>query len=256
MKIHYEIVGEGEPLLLIAGYTCSSSIWASVRDLLASRFQLILFDNRGSGQSEVPDVPYSIEMMGQDTLQLIERLGLERPHILGHSMGGFIAQWLAAHHPDKVGKVILANTGTQCPAYFNLRCWAQLHLRENHVPIECIVECGAPWIFSNQFLSQPNALDELIRGEKNDLFPQSLVGQRRQLEALEKFDSNPWYGNIGAPTLVLAADEERVFPPSEADKLTCGIEGAQFYLFKGNGHAPQIEAPNEFAAVVLDFLGK
>ena len=88
IEIYYEIHGEGYPLVLIAGLGCDMSIWDPILDLLKRHFKIIIFDNRGVGRSSSPSQPYTISDMALDTWNLIAKLELHKPHVLGHSMGG------------------------------------------------------------------------------------------------------------------------------------------------------------------------
>ncbi|MFW5838296.1 MAG: alpha/beta fold hydrolase, partial [Desulfovibrionaceae bacterium] len=99
VALHYETTGEGEPLLLIPGLGSDASNWPQVDKRLAERFQLVLMDNRGAGRSDSPPPPYAMADMAGDCLCVLDHLGLESAHVLGHSMGGAIALELAINHP-------------------------------------------------------------------------------------------------------------------------------------------------------------
>ena len=101
--IHYQIQGQGEPLLLIMGYRGSGFMWGEdLIALLACHFQVIFFDNRGTGLSDKPETLYTIPMMADDAAGLLRHLGIQRAHVFGVSMGGMIAQELALRHPQMV----------------------------------------------------------------------------------------------------------------------------------------------------------
>src|SRR5262245_57316151 len=95
IEIFYDVHGAGEPLLLIAGFACDHTIWSAVCPLLASRYRVIVFDNRGVGQTSAPEAAMTIPQMAEDAAGLLDGLGLGRVHVAGHSMGGMIAQELA-----------------------------------------------------------------------------------------------------------------------------------------------------------------
>src|ERR1035438_8304990 len=98
ITMYYEIHGEGEPMVLIAGLNSDHALYRGIIPQLAASHQVIVFDNRGVGQTDKPDIPYSIEMMADDTAGLLNALGIEQVHILGTSMGGRIAVALALKH--------------------------------------------------------------------------------------------------------------------------------------------------------------
>ena len=112
IDMYYEIHGEGEPVVLIAGLNSDHTLYQKLGIIprLAERYKVVAFDNRGVGQSGKPDIPYSIEMMADDTAGLLHALGIEQAHLLGTSMGGRIATALALRHPQQVKSLILVST--------------------------------------------------------------------------------------------------------------------------------------------------
>ena len=132
IEIFYEEQGAGQPLLLIAGFACDHANWAKMIPLLASRYRVIVFDNRGVGQTSAPDSLYSIRQMAEDAAGVSDAMGLSRVHVAGHSMGGQIAQELALAHPERVGTLTLLSSvrestkggkrlssrGANCPAWW------------------------------------------------------------------------------------------------------------------------------------------
>ena len=99
LNIYYEVRGEGEPLLMISGYGDSSEVWFCQITGLCREYRVILFDNRGAGRSDKPDIPYTMQMFAQDTAGLLEALSIDTAHIYGVSMGGMIAQEFALRYP-------------------------------------------------------------------------------------------------------------------------------------------------------------
>lgn len=110
INIYYEIHGQGEPLVMIAGYGDDSSIWFRQVPGLSKEYEVIIFDNRGTGRSSKPDALYTIRMMADDLAGLMDAIGIQVAHIYGHSTGGMIAQEFALCYPKKVKTLILACT--------------------------------------------------------------------------------------------------------------------------------------------------
>ena len=110
IHIHYDIHGAGEPVVLIGGLGSDAYLWTRQIPALAQGFQVIAFDNRGAGASDKPDEPYTIPMFAADTAGLLDALGIEKAHIVGASMGGFIAQEFALTYPQRVNRLVLACT--------------------------------------------------------------------------------------------------------------------------------------------------
>jgi 3-oxoadipate enol-lactonase len=122
IRIHYEVHGEGRPLLFILGFGADVSEHTALIDQLAALSRIIAFDNRGAGRTDKPDAPYSIELMAADALGVMDALGVSRADVLGISLGGRIALELALGHPERVERLILVSTSARvvpswaCPA--------------------------------------------------------------------------------------------------------------------------------------------
>ena len=107
IRIYYETRGDGEPVVLIGGLGSTLESWSAQVALYSERFRVITFDNRGSGRSDKPDCPYSIEQMADDVAGLLDFLEIPRAHFVGKSMGGMVAQWLGIKYPERVGKLVM-----------------------------------------------------------------------------------------------------------------------------------------------------
>src|SRR5208337_2487529 len=110
INMYYEVSGEGEPLVLIAGLGTDLTVYERVIGCLSKKFRVLAFDNRGVGRTDKPDIPYSIEMMADDTAALMNAAGFRKAHVLGISMGGRVAMGLALQHPEMVRSLVLAST--------------------------------------------------------------------------------------------------------------------------------------------------
>ena len=110
IKMYYETYGEGHPVVLIGGLGSQIQSWATQVPIYSKHFKVIVFDNRGAGKSDKPDVPYTTEIMADDTAGLLDTLGVESAYVVGKSMGGMIGQWLAIKYPEKVKRLVLGCT--------------------------------------------------------------------------------------------------------------------------------------------------
>ena len=253
IDLYYEQEGRGAPLVLISGYTTDLSAWTLIRQELAKHFQLFMFDNRGAGRSDSPDSPCTIDVMADDTRALIEALRLHRPYILGQSMGGAIAQTLAFKYPESTGKLILANTFIRLreASAFSLRYFFKL--RSQGMPLAETLEGSLPWLFSSAFLKNKAQTREFIQLVEKYPYLQSLVGQKRQLEAILQFDSEPWFKKISVPTLIIEGGDD-IICPADSQRLAEGILGARLVSFPNQAHMLPIEKPAEFVDAILSFL--
>lgn len=199
INMYYEIHGTGEPLVLIVGLNSDHTLYRSFLPKLVPHNQVILFDNRGVGQSSKPDIPYSIEMMADDTAGLLDALGMAGAHILGTSMGGRIAVTLALQHPRHVKSLILVSpvmTMKGVP-------------RRRLLPL---------------ILRIPK-----IRG------PHPYYVVVRQMAASRAFDCMDRLGEIQVPTLILHGKADKSAPYPLVEAMHRGIKDSEMITFNG-GH--------------------
>lgn len=253
MQTYYESHGQGEPLILVAGYTCDHLFWQNILDKLSKYFQVIIFDNRGVGQTIDAGHTLHLEQMAEDTIALAQNLGLVRPHILGQSMGGAIAQIIARLYPDYINKLILLNS---C-AKFNLRTLmataSLLQLRKENVSFNCLVDACLPWFFSSDFLANQANITAFKQSLLDNPYLQSLQNQERQFKTLQTFDSRNWLDQIKAPTQIIAAEDDIVTLVSESQQLAENIPHADLAVIPG-GHSSPIEQPEKLIDLIINFL--
>ncbi|MBM3191945.1 MAG: alpha/beta hydrolase [Chlamydiae bacterium] len=253
VELYYEQEGKGEPLVLISGYTTDVSAWALVRQELARHFSLLMLDNRGAGRSDCPDTPYTVDTMAEDVRGLLASLKLDKMHVLGHSMGGAIAQTLCFKYPMLIKRLILSNTLIrfhEVPAYalryfFKRRC-------EGMSPTT-MREGALAWGFSGEFLKNEEQIASLLKKFEAYPYGQTLIGQKRQLEALLQFDSGPWFQKITHPTLVIEGEKD-ILCPEDSKRLAKELPRAKLVSFAGQGHMPHVEKSKEFVEEILKFL--
>jgi 3-oxoadipate enol-lactonase len=256
IALYYETYGEGEPLVFISGFSADHLAWQQTAKIFADRYQVVVFDNRGSGRSDVPQGPYTVEQMADDVAALCEKLGIEQAHFIGNSMGGFIAQMLAHRHAARIKSLILCNTALRVETVFYFYAAAQVELMKAQAPASALIKAACSWIFSFAFLSKPNQWDALIQWGLENPYPFTTMGCEGQYAALGAFDARTWMNTVEKPTLVISADQDIIFNSSISKALADQIPDAQFYCFNECGHLPHIEYPETFAQVVMNFLEK
>lgn len=253
INLYYEIHGQGQPLVLINGLKGGLASWAPVLDKLTQHFQVIIFDNRGIGKTDAPAFDYSVGMMADDTIALINHLNLEQPHILGYSLGGAIAQSIAARYPDKINKLMLCNTFAKFDFIPSLIFKNVLSLYKANVAPGMIMKTVFPWVFSENFLSKPEMIDVLFNDHHEDPFPQTISGYQGQLSALLNFDSLSWLNKIISSTLILASENDLIAPIENSQRLLSGLPNAVFSKMPG-GHASFIEETKIFVDEVIKWF--
>jgi pimeloyl-ACP methyl ester carboxylesterase len=255
-RIAYRRIGNGRPLVVLNGFAATSADWdPSFIDVLASSNELILVDNRGIGSSTDNGRPFGIDQLADDAAQVIEKLDVECPGVLGWSMGGFIAQRLALQHPDRINKLILLSTD---PGGAN----ADLALAD--VWSKLIDMSGTPHEQARRLLSLvfPRAIVESIYREFGDivaaaraqLSPSLVDRQVAAMDAWHRIGIGNRVGEINVPVLVATGTADIVIPPSNALKLVNAIPGAWLAQFHGGGHAFMYQHPRPLADLINNFL--
>jgi len=256
INIYYETYGEGEPLLLIAGLSADLTSWILQIVEFSKKYRVIAFDNRGSGRTDAPDIPYSIEMMANDTAGLLDALNIDKVHILGLSMGGCISQEFALKYPHRVKSLILAATlGRPYPRSFHaLKTLSMMAhegvSRENQIRIQLF------WLFTDKFFEVPENVQLVFDGMVANPYHEPLYAYERKLAAVSGFDTRDRLDQIKAPTLVLVGREDILTPVQLSEELAAGIPGAELVILDGGGHAFSGEISEKFNQAVLEFLAK
>lgn len=247
--IHYHVYGEGEPLMMITGFSGDLYNWKKAIPLLDPSYRLITFDNRGSGLTEAPDAPFSIETMADDAAHLLEALGIERAHVLGWSMGGNIAQELALRHPHLVATIVLMSTYLREPDRSRFAIDAMIHAVREGASMETFQTMMQTWCSTERFFRGKVSSCELGNGCSIDV----LNGFTRQKRALDAYDATGRLSGIKVPTLVIHGDEDIMVPLSFGMKVAASIVSSEFEVLEGAGH---FLPPSGYAPLVLDFLAK
>jgi pimeloyl-ACP methyl ester carboxylesterase len=245
MRIAWERHGSGPPLLLIHGLGYARWGWEPVVEALARSFDVLLFDNRGIGESDAPPGPYTAAQMASDALQVLEEADVERAHVLGTSLGGMVAQELALAHPGRVDKLVLACTTPGGAGAFPMP-ERTVRLMTNGATLRDFVENAL----------HPDERAELVERilEHRLATAQAPEAWAAQAAAGAGFDAYERVGSIAAPTLVLHGDGDVVVDPRNAELLAGLLPHASFELFPGTGHLFFWQEPERFARLVGEFL--
>ena len=251
MRIAWESRGDGPPLLLIHGLGYARWGWEPVADRLAERFRVLLFDNRGIGESEVPPGPYTAAAMAEDALQVLDEAGVERAHVVGTSLGGMVAQELALAHPARVDRLVLACTTPGGAGAFPLP--------QRTLALIAEAPSLAPEVALRRFVENaladdsPEVLVDRIYAHRL-ASPPDPAGWQAQAAAGASFDALDRIGDIGAPTLILHGTDDGVVDSRNAALLAERIPDARVRLFEGRGHLFFWEDPDGFVEAVEGFL--
>lgn len=273
INIYYEVHGSGEPLLLIEGLGYSSWMWYKQVPVLSKSHKVIIFDNRGAGNTDKPDSEYSVELMTDDAAGLLNELGVESAHVLGVSLGGYIAQELAITRPEMVRNLVLVSTNSgpgkpitgKSPflnGFLRLRGFFPAAFDGARRPVrleyamneEERLRYGLSLAFSEEyFKNHSEEIDRIVEWRLEN--PQPEYAWRRQLVAGVGYDSRPGAGEIKSRTLLINGAQDRIVSPESALDLSKRIADSTLVILEGTGHLPFIERPEDFNAHVTSFLG-
>jgi 3-oxoadipate enol-lactonase len=251
-KLYYETHGQGKPLVLIQGCGGNITMWESQIEPLSKHFQLILFDNRGMGRSQVTPGNYTIPLLAQDTAALMEQLGIEKAHILGWSMGGMIAQELAIARPDLVDKLIISASASKFPES-SIFLWQGFLALLRHQQYEALSRWQMSLCFSRDFFNNAQTVAATLDGWMNPPYPLTVEGFTSQTAALFSYDRRGQLQNLQKPTLLLGAEEDEFFPVNVVKETAAEISNAKVEILPGS-HLYYIEHPEEFSQAAIAFL--
>lgn len=257
ISIYYETHGEGEALVLIMGLGGSSGQWFRQIPGLSREYRVVAFDNRGAGQSDKPDVPYTMQMFAQDVAGLLDALAIDAAHIYGVSMGGMIAQEFALRYPKRVNSLILGCTTcggryTTMPDEEAMTLLFDMERMKRLTPEEATRET-LPFLCSQEFIdNNPDIVEQFIAKSVEYVTPPH--GYMRQSEAIMGHDTYDRLPEIKAPTLVISGTADKLVPLENSRLLASKIPDAELVTVENVGHGFFTEAAEEANKVILDFL--
>lgn len=260
INIEYECHGDGEPLLLIAGLGYDRWMWHQMVPYLAEHFQVISYDNRGAGGTDKPAGPYTAQLLADDAAALLRTLGISQAVIMGHSMGGFIAQAFALSYPEMVSKLILSATNFGGPNHIPVTQEALVILMDTKSDPLTRLRNGILVSTAPQFaVTQAEFIETWINYRATH--PLDVAGYQAQLAiGLGLMSPEACFENklpqITAPTLIMFGAVDKVVPPGNAELLARQIPHSQITLLPEVGHFYPFEAPDAAAAAVVAFVNE
>ena len=252
-SLHVVRRGSGPPLLLLVGLGGRADFWAGTIDHLADRYDCISFDHRNVGDSLPSDLRTTVAVMAHDALALMDRLGVARADIVGHSLGGAIAQYIAIHAPDRVGRLVLsASWAGPHPAFMEL-----FALRKS-----VLLNCGpAAYLLLGNLLGNPGwwAMDHhdaMRAGIAVRLAGFAGVDiEMERMDAVLGHDLRDKVSRIAAETLVICARDDAITPLPFSQELARLIRGARLEVMPAGNHFAPVTAPDDYRTRLDSFLG-
>ena len=252
--LYWESTGAGEPVLLVMGLGMPATGWWRTAPVLAERFRVLAFDNRGCGRSGRPRGPYTLAQLADDALAVLDAAGEASAHVYGVSLGGMIAQELALRAPARVRSLVLGATTAggadhEPPDEETLGFLR----RGGTMPPEEGVWASIPYVYGPATLERaPDRIAEDV--EQRLRFAPYRLGYEAQLAAASRHDTTARLSMITAPALVVHGDADRIVPVSNGRRLAERLPSAWFHPLAGAGHLYMTDAP-EADEVVVRFIG-
>jgi pimeloyl-ACP methyl ester carboxylesterase len=256
VRLYYEWHGaqNGTPVVLVMGLGGDSTAWPFQLAALAPRHRVLVFANRGAGQSDAPDDAYTTRGMAEDLLALLDALGVERAHLLGLSLGGAIAQEAVLAAPARFASLQLHATWAGPHPYFRALVNA-VRLARQGLSLEGFYRALSVWLFTPEcFATQPELVEAVVQRATHQPHPVALHAYLRQTEAVLGHDTRDRLHLVRCPTLVGVGSRDLITPPLLAEELAGRIPEARYRVLPEVGHGAIWEDPAAFNTVCLDFL--
>ena len=253
-RMYYEEHGNGFPLLLINGLGSDHLEWLHQLPAFESRLRVVVFDNRGTGRTDVPPGPYTTAQMADDATSLLRTLGISRAHVLGVSLGGMIAQEVALRHPDLVDGLVLGCTGPggELSVRPSPEAMAAFALAKGEDP-ETEMRRMLPFLYTDACIRErPGEIEGFVRRRLDHPTPPE--GYLAQLSAAVTHDASSRLENVRARTLVITGDADRLVNWENSLRIAGRIPGAKLVVLPGAPHRLFAETADAFNLEVLRFL--
>lgn len=248
-RLHYSLAGSSAAPVLVFSHSLGAdlSMWDIQANAFSSRFRVLRCDTRGHGQSSVTPGPYSIEQLARDVLALLDALQFPRVHFCGLSMGGQIGQWLGIHAADRLGKLVLCNTGAKIGTADGWK--TRIETVRSQGMKEVAPAVLARW-FTPAYREKDPQTVAAIRHIMESMNPEGYIAC---CAAVCDFDSRASLSLIRTPTLVIAGAHDASTPPSDGRSLAERIPGAR-YAELDAAHLSNIEDRDRFNLELANFL--
>ena len=254
ITINYELDGpEDAPVLVFSNSLATSlAMWKDQVERLSDRYRILRYDNRGHGATPVPDMqgPYSIRMLGEDVLGLLDALDIDKVSFCGLSKGGMVGQWLGINAPDRLNKLVLSNTASYFP---NKGMWRERISMATVDGIPAIAEASISRWFTPGYLARSDT-EATISFVRDFILETTRQGYLASSIAIRDMDFRSELGKIHVPTMVIIGEKDPATIPEYGELIAAGIPGCKTFVVPDAAHLSNIEQPDVFTKALVDFL--
>jgi len=258
INMYYEIHGQGEPMVFMGGF--GTTVESTVKRIASftKEYRVIIYDTRGSGRSDIPDMPYTPAMLADDLAGLLETIGVKAAHIYGESFGGYITLNFALAYPQKATSLVLRSTSCGGPhspprdaEYVKLNAGGGLSKLSGQERDNLML----PFLVTPEYLASHPGIKGIFTPKTPVKYPITPQGYKKLAEVTAAHDTYDRLPAIKAPALVLHGDADRILNVENARILAARIPHAELVIFKNAGHG-LIEVNDECKKTTLEFLRK
>jgi aminoacrylate hydrolase len=256
---YYELHGDpaNPPVLLVTGLGGVGTSWGPQIQRFATRYHVILPDQRGTGRTTRAADGYTTDQLAADMAALVEHLGRGPVHVVGESTGGAIGQYMALNHPDTVRSLTMSSSFARFDAYAEREFQVRRALLADS-DRETVYSLYALLLFSPRYTrAHPEKVQAWIdRVLAQPVGPQDLEIALKRTDMIIAHDTLPKLGAISQPTLVLCGDQDACTPLPLSEEITDAIPGAQLVVFRDGGHLLELEQEEEYFQIVSSFIDR
>jgi 3-oxoadipate enol-lactonase len=250
VAVHHVVEGPSDAPALVFLNSLGSTLamWEPQMDEIAARFRVVRYDIRGHGGSPVPEGPYALADLGGDVIALLDRLGIERAHLCGVSLGGMTSMWLGIHAPERIDRLVLCCTSAKLGPP---EMWSQRAALVRAEGTAAVADAGVTrWITPSFAARNP----DFARRLRAMIAATPAEGYASACAAIEHMDLTDELASITAPTFVIAGAEDPSTPPDHGARIAARIPGARMAVVPDSAHLANLQQPDVVNALILRHL--